>query len=78
MIKCNKCGIEKMESDFYERNKVCKDCYKKAVTERQRTERGRAQRAIYSKTYKKTKKGKEASKRSSDKYTANPSSKKNI
>ena len=53
MIKCNKCEIEKEDSEFYPRNKVCKECTKKRVSEYQKSERGReVHRAAKQKVFK--------------------------
>lgn len=59
MIKCNKCEIEKDESEYYPRNKVCKDCTKKRVSEYQKTEKGREVHRAANKRYSKTDKCKE-------------------
>ncbi|QEQ94892.1 hypothetical protein pEaSNUABM56_00093 [Erwinia phage pEa_SNUABM_56] len=37
-MKCNKCGEDKPETDYYPRNKVCKECYKKRVLAYQKNE----------------------------------------
>ena len=37
-MKCNKCGEDKLETDYYPRNKVCKECYKKRVSAYQKNE----------------------------------------
>ncbi len=36
MVACRKCGIEKPVDGFYPRNKVCKECTKRRVSEYQK------------------------------------------
>lgn len=57
MINCNKCGERKEDSDFYPRNKVCKECTKKRVSAYQKTEKGKEIHRAANKKYYQTEKG---------------------
>lgn len=76
MIKCNKCDIEKDEDDFYPRNKVCKVCTKKRVSEYQKSDKGREVHRAANNRYSKTDKCKERRKVAEEKYKQLPSTKK--
>ena len=76
MIKCNKCEVEKEDTEFYPRNKVCKECTKKRVSEYQKSDKGREVHRAANKRYSKTDKCKEMRKRAEEKYKQLPSTKK--
>lgn len=72
MIKCNKCGTEKEGSEFYPRNKVCKECTKKRVSDYQKTDIGREVHRNANKRYSQTDKCKENRKKAEEKYNQHP------
>lgn len=76
MIKCNKCEVEKDESEYYPRNKVCKDCTKNRVAEYQKSEKGIQVHRDANMRYSKTDKCKESRRRAEAKYKELPSTKK--
>lgn len=76
MIKCNKCEVEKEDSEFYPRNRVCKECTKKRVSEYQKTDKGVEVHRAANKRYSKTEKCREARKLAEEKYKQLPSTKK--
>ncbi|AUR93031.1 hypothetical protein NVP1181O_67 [Vibrio phage 1.181.O._10N.286.46.C9] len=76
MITCNKCSKEKHESDFYPRNKVCKECTKNRVKEYQRTGKGKEVHRKANKKYYKTDSGKQSREECQHRYMQQPSTKK--
>ncbi|WPH64006.1 nuclease [Vibrio phage vB_VpP_1] len=76
MINCNKCKVDKDESEFYPRNKVCKECTKKRVAAYQKTEKGARVHREANKRYSQTEKGKATAKRNKEKYLQLPTTKK--
>lgn len=76
MIVCNKCKIEKDDSDYYPRNKVCKECTKKRVSEYQKSDKGKEVHRQANKKYNQTGQAKERRKIAEQKYLALPTTKK--
>ena len=68
MQKCSKCGSLKEISEFYVRNLVCKECYKKRVSEYQKTDHGRESHKQASKRYSITKNGKDINNKAQKKW----------
>lgn len=76
MIVCNKCKIEKDDSEYYPRNKVCKECTKKRVSEYQKSDKGKEVHRQANKKYNQTGQAKERRKIAEQKYLALPTTKK--
>lgn len=76
MIECNKCGSVKPESEFYPRNRVCKECTKQRVKEYQKTERGKQVHRAANKKYYQTEKGVKSRNECHDRYLGLPSTRK--
>lgn len=75
-MKCRVCEEDKPESDYYPRNKTCKACYIKKVTEYQRGA-GKESHNRACKKYNKTEKGK-VSLRKAEKITKKTTQIKNL
>ena len=78
MIKCNKCGVEKEDTEYYPRNRVCKSCTKKRVSEYQKTEKGKQVKRQAAKNYYATEAGRQAQARSDKRYKAKPTTQKKV
>lgn len=76
MIKCNKCAIEKEESEYYQRNKVCKECTKKRVAAYVKTDQGKEVKRRATKRYASTDAGRKTQERADANYNGKPSTKK--
>ena len=78
MITCNKCKISKDESEFYPRNKVCKECTKTRVAEYVKTNVGMAVKKAAAKKHAQTEKGRKTQKKADAKYKSNEKNRKKI
>ncbi|MGL4757542.1 MAG: hypothetical protein ACRCXB_34745 [Aeromonadaceae bacterium] len=76
MIKCNKCEQEKDSSEFYPRNRVCKECTKARVAAYVKTEKGMIVKRMAAKKYSRTDSGRVAQSVADKNYKSKPSSKK--
>ncbi|EMI2417299.1 hypothetical protein ACPUED_14185 [Proteus mirabilis] len=74
-MKCRVCEEDKPESDYYPRNKTCKACYIKKVTEYQRGA-GKESHNRACKKYNKTEKGKVSLRKAEKNYQENYPNKK--
>lgn len=76
MIKCNKCGSNKQETDFYPRNRVCKKCYIQRVKDYSSTEKGKEVHKKANKKYSQTEAGVAVRDKCNERYHCQESSRK--
>lgn len=76
MIKCNKCGIEKDDAEYYPRNKVCKECTKNRVSAYVKTEKGKEVKRKAAKRYAGTESGRQAQAKADANYKGRATTKK--